>query len=129
MPGTHPVTETSRKEGTEAGPGPAVDPDTQSELQAIPLRDENQIVLDSKGDQNARQIAYGEIVFQPLLIYHQTLYSERFSNSPVIVRLNPQHLWGGKSTYLVDFAPVLGVCRCASDTGEAGKKPFGKGVD
>jgi hypothetical protein len=66
-PGTHPITETSRKEGAEPGPGPAVDPENENELQPVPLGDENQIILGPKGDQNSREIGYGEIVLRASL--------------------------------------------------------------
>ena len=46
------------------------------------LRDENQIIIDLKGDRNVREIAYGEIMFRPFLIYNQALCSELL---PVII--------------------------------------------
>jgi hypothetical protein len=70
--GTHPITETSCKEGTESGPSPAVDPENESELQPVPLGDEDQIILGPKGYQNSREIGYREIVFRPLYVHHQT---------------------------------------------------------
>jgi hypothetical protein len=69
--GTHPITETSRKEGTESGPSPAVDPENESELQPVPLGDEDQIILCPKGYQNSREIGYGEIVFRLLYVHRQ----------------------------------------------------------
>jgi len=62
VPGTHPIAETSCKEDTESNPSPAVDPENESKLQPLPLRDEDQIVLGPKGDQNLYEIGYGEIV-------------------------------------------------------------------
>jgi hypothetical protein len=67
-----PVNCAGRKEGTGSGPSPAVDPENESELQPVLLGDEDQIILGPKGYQNSREIDYGEIVFRPLYVHHQT---------------------------------------------------------
>jgi hypothetical protein len=70
-------------------PKSKVDTENGSELQPVPLGDENQIILGPNGDKNSREIDYEEMVFRPLCIHHQTLCSEHFSNPLVIVRLDP----------------------------------------
>ena len=98
MLGTHPITETSCKEGAEPGPRPAVNPQNESVLQPVSLRDENQIILSPKGNQNLGESGYGEIVFRLLYIRHQTLCSERYPDPLVTMRLDPPRSWGGALT-------------------------------
>ena len=86
------------------------------------------ICLSPKGDQNSREIGYGEIVLRPLYIHHQTLCSERFPDPTSNYELRSASSLG-KSTYVVDFTLVCFNCRCASDTGEVAKEPLSKGVD
>jgi hypothetical protein len=55
VPGTHPIKETSCKEGAEYGPRPVVNLQDKSVLQPVSLRDENV-------GQNQGESDYGEIV-------------------------------------------------------------------
>jgi hypothetical protein len=50
----------------------------ESILQPVPLRDENQIILNPKSDQNFGESGYDEIIFRLLYIHHHTLCSERY---------------------------------------------------
>jgi hypothetical protein len=52
-----------RKEGTQSGPGPAVNPQNESVLQPVLLRDENQIILSPKSDKNFDESYFGFLVF------------------------------------------------------------------
>ena len=53
---------------------------------------EHRVVLGPKSYQNSREIGYGEIVFRPLYVHHQTLCGERFPDPLVIVTLYPPRL-------------------------------------
>jgi hypothetical protein len=76
-------------ENDESEHGAAAYPETKVNCSWYLLRDENQIIIDLKGDQNVREIAYGEIMFRPFLIYNQALSSEDSPDPLVITRLDP----------------------------------------
>ena len=103
--GTHPITETSHKEGTQPGPGPAVNRENESVLQPVPLRNENQIILSLNLDQNFGESGYSEIVFRLLYIHHHTLCSERYPDPLLTMRLDPprykEHLLCRSRPYLL----------------------------
>ena len=85
MPGTHPITETSCKEGAEPSPRPVVN--LQNKVYCCQHRSGMKI-KSSLVQMAARTWVR---VFRPLYIPHQTLCSERFPDPPVIVRLDPYY--------------------------------------
>jgi hypothetical protein len=64
----------------------------ESILQLVPLRDENQIILNPKSDQNFGESGYDEIIFRLLYIHHHTLCSERYPDPLLTMRLDPSRL-------------------------------------
>jgi hypothetical protein len=52
-----------RKNGTQSGPGPAVNPQNESVLQPVLLSDENQIILGPKSDKNFDASYFGFLIF------------------------------------------------------------------
>jgi hypothetical protein len=62
--------------------------ESESGLRLVLLMDESQIIIDRKGDQNARDIAYGEIMFRPFLICNRALCSEGSPNPLESMRLD-----------------------------------------
>src|SRR5271156_912125 len=66
----------------------AVNSQNENVLPPVLLRNENQIILSLKSDQNLGESDYGEIVFRLLYIHHQVLCSERYPGPLLTVRLN-----------------------------------------
>ena len=96
-------------------------------LDSRTIRNKDRDVLRPRAFQYAMSVAFGKILLQPVDGGHDTFLDQDRSDELVRIRRGlPQVL---ECTYIVDFASVVSICRCACDTCKAGEEPLRKCVE
>lgn len=74
--GSYLVTKAAGKEGTEAGPGPAVHMDNECHLDAVSLVNEEKIIVRPESEQDSRKVAVGKVVFRNMFLDNKSLFNQ-----------------------------------------------------
>ena len=86
------------------------------------MRNEGRVVFCPRGFQHTMSIAFGKIMLRPLDVGHETFLGQDFSDPLMRIRLGSA--WVVEYAYVEDLASIVGICRCACNTTEAGEEPF-----